>query len=97
MKKKKQIIEFSEPELSFPLDENGEYEIPEECKAGVLKKMYPFVDCPKMDDKRYDHCEGEAFIVRDFKVVRENEANYLVSPYYHNSGGTVLDWFPSRE
>lgn len=79
MKKKKQVIEFSEPELPFPIDENGDYQIPEECKAEVVKKMYPFVDYPKMDAKRYDNCEGAEFVVRDFIYHVKGE---LLKQYY---------------
>jgi hypothetical protein len=32
--------------------------------------------------------------VRDFRVTWENGQNWLVSPYYPNSGGTVIDWVP---
>lgn len=32
--------------------------------------------------------------VRDFLVVREDESNFTVSPYYLHSGGTILDWIP---
>ena len=32
--------------------------------------------------------------MRDFLVVREDESNFAVSPYYLHSGGTILDWIP---
>jgi hypothetical protein len=32
------------------------------------------------------------FIVKDFRVTWEHGMNYLVSPYYPESGGTVIDW-----
>lgn len=31
----------------------------------------------------------------EFKVVREGGRNYLVSPYYYESGGTMIDWMPA--
>ena len=36
--------------------------------------------------------EDKTFKVRDFRVTREDGMNLLVSPYYPNSGGTVIDW-----
>ena len=37
------------------------------------------------------HCMKK-FIVKDYKVVWEDETNYVVSPYYQVSGGTLADW-----
>ena len=34
----------------------------------------------------------KTFVVRDFRVTWEHGMNYLVSPYYAESGGTVIDW-----
>lgn len=42
----------------------------------------------------YDIHEGKKFVVKDFMVTREGEANFLVSPYYFESGGSVIDWEP---
>jgi len=69
-----------------------EYVIPEEDKADVLQELYPFVNCPKLDDKLFDLHEGRFFTVRDYKVIREMGRNFLVSPYYASSGGMVVDW-----
>ena len=35
---------------------------------------------------------GKTFKVRDYIVTREGDGNFLVSPYYAEAGGTVLDW-----
>jgi hypothetical protein len=35
---------------------------------------------------------GKKFLVKDFRVTWEYGMNYLVSPYYPESGGSVIDW-----
>jgi hypothetical protein len=91
-----------EPALPFPtrplvlIDRIiEEYIIPEEKKAEVLKQLYPFSPVPALTAKMLDIHEDKTFRVRDFRVTRENNRNWLVSPYYHLSGGTVIDWFPT--
>ena len=90
-----------EPWLPFPTRplEVGprdveEYVIPEEKKDEVLRELYPFKPVPSLDDQKFDLHEGKLFTVRDFRVTRENGQNYLVSPFYPESGGTVIDWMP---
>jgi len=84
--------------LDYPLVQNpehptsGEYLIPDSDKKKVLEKMYIFEGIPDLKSKLYDLHEGLLFVVKDFKVVREDGKNYLVSPYYYRSGGTVIDW-----
>ena len=72
-----------------------EYVIPEDEKADVLEELYPFDPVPSLDEEQYDLHEGKKFIVRDFGVIREHGMNYLVSPYYFESGGSVIDWMPA--
>ena len=45
------------------------------------------------------HClhEEKNFRVSSFKVIREDNRNYLVSPYYAKSGGMVIDWMEPDE
>ncbi len=43
---------------------------------------------------RFDLHARQRFIVREFKVVREQGMNLLVSPYYYQAGGSVIDWLP---
>jgi hypothetical protein len=71
-----------------------QYEIPEDARAEVLDELYPFDPVPDLDDEVYDLHEGRKFVVREFLVTRENGMNLLVSPYYFESGGTVIDWMP---
>lgn len=90
-----------EPLLPFPLkpllfhgDLIEEYEIPEDQKEAVLREMYLFDPVPSLDEKRFDLHSKKLFTVRDFRVTRENNRNWLVSPYYEEGGGTVIDWMP---
>ena len=94
--------EDGEPRLPFPTrtvqtatGEVEEYLIPEAEKARVLEELYPFVPVPSLDEQRYDLHEGKRFVVREFRVTREHGMNMLVSPYYFQSGGSVIDWMPA--
>ena len=70
------------------------YDIPKEDREAVLQELYIFEPCPRLDDTLFDLHEGRPFQVRDFLVVREDDSNFAVSPYYLHSGGTILDWIP---
>ncbi len=69
-----------------------EFIIPEEDKEIVLEQIYPFLPIPKLTDVIYDLHADKTFEVREFRVTWEHGMNYLVSPYYPESGGTVIDW-----
>lgn len=98
------MLPMDEP-LKFPLevrlrDARGrpvseEYVIPLNAKKAVLHLLSPFVEKPELNEILFDLHEEKKFLVADFKVVRENGMNYLVSPYYYSSGGTVIDWVPA--
>ncbi len=89
-----------EPALPYPLralpmrygPPTQEYVIPDSERGAVLKKLYPFFPCPGLNEMRYDLHEEKNFRVVDYKVIRENGRNFLVSPYYPRSGGMVIDW-----
>ncbi len=90
-----------EPRLSYPTrtvqvgrDAVEEYLIPEGDKAAVLKQLYPFKPLPSLDDVMVDLHAEKKFTVKDFRVTREAGMNMLVSPFYFESGGTVIDWVP---
>jgi hypothetical protein len=72
-----------------------EYIIPEAMRGEVLEELYPFSPVPRLGEMRYDLHEEKLFQVRDFRVVRDMGMNWLVSPYYPSSGGTVIDWAQS--
>jgi len=93
-----------DPRLPFPTKPcviNGieveEYIIPEEKKEQVLRALYPFFPLPSLDEERYDLHSGRRFKIREFRVTREGNHNWLVSPYYEEGGGTVIDWAPPEE
>lgn len=69
-----------------------EFMIPDEDKEIVLTQLYPFSPIPKLTDVVYDLHADKTFVVKDFRVTWEHGMNYLVSPYYSESGGTVIDW-----
>jgi hypothetical protein len=74
-----------------------EYIIPEEKKEQVFKALYPFFPLPSLDEERCDLHSGRKFKIREFRVTREGSMNCLVSPYYEEGGGTVIDWVPADE
>ncbi len=69
-----------------------EYLIPPEKRGEVLKKLYPFLPVPSLDAEMLDIHEERTFKVSDFRVLRGDDMDWLVSPYYPASGGTVIDW-----
>ena len=89
-----QKLPFPTKPLRIGDDIVEEYIIPDDKKQEVLELLYFFENAPSLDEEMYDLHEGKTFIVRDFRVTWENGQNWLVSPYYPNSGGTVIDWVP---
>ena len=69
-----------------------EFIIPDEDREIVLEQLYPFSPIPKLTDVLYDLHADKTFVVKDFRVTWEHGMNYLVSPYYSEGGGTVIDW-----
>ena len=97
------MIQSIQPEgkLPFPTrplkvgdDIVEEYIIPDDKKQEVLEQLYLFDPVPSLDDTLFDLHEGKTFTVRDYRVTWERGENWLVSPYYPSSGGTVIDWLP---
>ena len=66
-----------------------------EDKQQYLNNNYPFVDVPKLTDKkRCIHC-GEIITVGDFKVFKDTFGEEFI--YCRNApecDGTVIDWIP---
>lgn len=90
---------FSDPLLPFPLkvvpSATGPvriYEIPDDQKEAILEQLYIFRPVPSLDDVMEDIHAEKHFRVREFLVAREGGMNVLASPYYLESGGTVIDW-----
>lgn len=93
------IVGVMMDELPYPLkkvennefDEEFVYDIPEDKKQEVLNQLWPFVDCPKMDDVMFDIHSGMFFKMKDFIVIRFDNYNMLCCPEYFTTGGTVVD------
>ena len=69
-----------------------EYLIPRNEKKSVLEALYPFIPVPSLNAIRTDIHSGKKFRVHEFRVTYEGGMNCLVSPYYEEGGGTVIDW-----
>lgn len=99
------VIVNPSPELPYALQElkmaqgpsTFEYVIPDEERAKVFYDLYPFADVPDLDETLFDLHEGKEFIVREYKVIRERNRNWLVSPFYAHSAGMVIDWVKDGE
>lgn len=102
LQEREMLMQISGPQerLDYPTEtlrmSNGceveRYIIPEEDKQQVLDALYPFNDQPGLDDERLDIHTSRLFKVRDYLVTREGNGNFLVTPFYAEAGGTVLDW-----
>lgn len=93
----------AEPRLPFPTktvlihgQEIEEYIIPEDKKTEVLSELFFGDETPSLDEQRFDLHSGKLFVVRDFRVTREHNRNWVVSPYYEDGGGTAIDWMPAE-
>lgn len=99
------MLSGPQPRLEYPTEplemSNGSvverYVIPEAERREVLSRLYPFTDVPSMDEEMVDLHTGRRFLVREFAVVREGDGNFLVTPYYAEKGGTVLDWVEPQD
>lgn len=98
-----QIINES-PELEYPLKtlempegfkNELEYDIPAEDKEKLWESLNPFVASFTMEDILLDIHSGKRFALKDYKVIRSNDRNFIVSPFYAEAGGTVLDFVPA--
>jgi len=75
-------------------NEIEEYLIPDESRQEVLNDLYIFENPPKINDVLFDIHEEKPFTVGDYKVMRYDDQNWLVSPYFEHSGGSIIDWVP---
>ncbi len=91
------------PPLPYPLKpldmargpQTREYEIPEGERDRLLEELYPFFPPLPPQRRVYDLHQGEYFQAREYRIIRERGRNLLVSPFYPQTGGTVLDWMPN--
>ncbi len=68
------------------------YNIPSDCIEEVLKKCWFFADVPSINEERFDIHEEAVFHLKDIQVIRYNNRNIIVSPYYFKSGGCIVDF-----
>ncbi len=57
------------------------YDIPEEAKPEVLKSVWPFEECPGMDDELFDLHESRYFRFGEAQVIRCRNRNMVAPPY----------------
>ena len=82
------------------------YEIPSDRRIDELRSLNKLIQrpgrereaafeiLPDPDTVLFDIHEGRWFRLGDAMVIREDDSNFAVSPYYLHSGGTILDWIP---
>lgn len=101
-KEKAIILEYSgraDP-LPFPLKEVATsdggttciYDIPTDQKMAVIEQLYFLEPVPKEDAILLDLHSERRLMLKDAIVVREDGVNFIASPYYPESGGTLLDF-----
>lgn len=73
------------------------YDIPAEDRQKILDKLNPFEANLSIDDEMYCLHERKKFKVGDYYVIRYANRNMLVSPYFFESGGMVVDWVNELE
>jgi len=91
-----QRLPFPTRPLQVGKDTVEEFIIPDELRQDVLNSLYLFSPVPDLDAELYDLHEDKLFRVSEYRVTWEHGQNWLVSPYYPDSGGTVIDWMPAE-
>ena len=101
-KEKSIIREYvgKQPPLPFPLREVETndginvmmYDIPDDKVKAVLDQLYFLEPIPDFEDMILDLHENKKFKFKESKIIREDGYNFIVSPYYPISGGTILDF-----
>lgn len=74
-----------------------EYVIPASDRRKVLEELYLFDNVPAMDELMLDMHSRRKFRVSEYKAIRQNGGNFLVTPLYAQYGGTLLDWMPASK
>ena len=70
---------------------DAEYQIPAEELGKTLKMISPF-DMDFSPDREYlDIHSAKIVKAKDLKIIRSHEINIIVSPFYAESGGTLVD------
>lgn len=89
-----ELLPYETRELKMPAgyEDATEYVIPPDDRKRLLDELYPFHNPPQLNEVVFDIHSERTFTAGDFKIIREDGRNYLVSPYYAESGGMVIDW-----
>ena len=69
--------------------------IPQQEQREVLLRLYPFLPLPSLEERIADLHTGKEFTVKEFRVFRDGEVDFLTSPWFPEGGGTVIDWVPA--
>ena len=88
--KSREKLNFPTHQLQIGEDFCEEYEIPKECMQNVLSEVNPLdsYEQLKADDDIYNIVNRNTFKAIDFRVVRFNDFNYLVTPWFEQDGTT---------
>ncbi len=72
-----------------------EYVIPDEARALVLSQLFIFTPVPKLWQWKRDIHTDRVFQVKEYRVLRFNERNWLYGPFVEDEGGSIIDWIPA--
>lgn len=83
-------LDFPTHQLQIGEDFCEEYEIPKECMQNVLSEVNPLdhEEHFKADDNIYNIVNHKTFRAIEFRVIRFNNFNYLVTPWFEIDGTT---------
>jgi len=68
-----------------------EYIIPDDQKMDVLAQYYPF-ELPKRGTLMCDIHTNKTFLIQESKLIWDEGANLVVSPFYEEGQGNALDF-----
>lgn len=88
------------PPLSYPVKKMAlpggsyevEYVVPNKDKDALIKELNPLKNRLSANSTRFCLHQQKTFKLRKCRVIRYNGRNLLVSPWYDQTGGTLLDW-----
>ncbi len=69
--------------------------IPREKRKKVLEELYPFTPVPELNEEFSDLHSGKLFKAREYRVFFYNGFTLLTTPWFPETGGTVIDWAPA--
>jgi hypothetical protein len=91
----------ADPKLNFPLVAWGNtmrYDIPAHQKRDIINSMdYAIREIPLYDGVYRDIHSEQVVKGCELEVIRDDDTNLVVSPYYNESRGTLIDMMPVKE